>query len=204
VSSDLLQLVACGHSFGGVQHQFFPTIVPPSANDTAADFDATFDSTPFHFDNNVYESRLLSPSRTRARLTNVISATEYIEGTTANPLVVGANVSTRSDMRIFSSDKNATMRACVRLRDHIFSCADHLLSFAQSPQLFAQTCAALLARMVDTVPNGVKLTEVINPLPVKPQSVQVVYMQDGTLILEGQVRVGDLLCLSDVVAHLRC
>jgi hypothetical protein len=39
------------------------------------------------------------------------SATDYISGTTTNPLVVGKNITDRSDMRIFSSDKNVTMKA---------------------------------------------------------------------------------------------
>jgi hypothetical protein len=43
--------------------------------------------------------------------------------------------------------------------------------------------------MVDTVPKGVKLTEVIEPLPVKPQEAQVVLLDDGTFALRGEVRV---------------
>ncbi|KAJ6544471.1 hypothetical protein B0H19DRAFT_1267729 [Mycena capillaripes] len=54
---------------------------------------AHFDSTFFTFDNNV--------------------ATEYISGSTQNPLVVGFNDTTNSDKRIFASDANATMRACM-------------------------------------------------------------------------------------------
>ncbi|KAJ7850201.1 hypothetical protein B0H13DRAFT_1905779 [Mycena leptocephala] len=52
------------------------------------------------------------------------------------------NDTTNSDKRIFGSDGNATM-----------------LSFAKSPELFASTCAELFARMLDTVPTGVQLTE---------------------------------------------
>jgi hypothetical protein len=39
------------------------------------------------------------------------------------------------------------------------------VQFAKSPELFASTCAELFARMLDTVPTGVQLTEVITPLP---------------------------------------
>lgn len=39
------------------------------------------------------------------------SAAEYINGTTQNLLVIGQNVTTRSDQRIFSSDRNHTMAA---------------------------------------------------------------------------------------------
>ena len=51
------------------------------------------------------------------------------------------------------------------------------------------TCAGLFARMLDTVPNGVVLTEVIEPLPVKPKGVALTFMGDGTFSLRGEVRV---------------
>ncbi|KAJ7342452.1 heme peroxidase [Mycena albidolilacea] len=148
--TEMIGLVACGHSFGGVEHAPFPDIVPDLNDPTNLKSVAHFDSTFAHFDNNV--------------------ATEYISGTTQNPLVVGSNDITNSDKRIFSSDGNATM-----------------LAFANSPELFASTCATLFARMVDTVPRGVQLTEVIKPLPVKPDSVQLV-LNGGTLQLSGEVR----------------
>jgi hypothetical protein len=43
--------------------------------------------------------------------------------------------------------------------------------------------------MIDTVPKGVNLTEIIEPLPVKPQGIQVVVLNDGTFALRGEVRV---------------
>ena len=64
-----------------------------------------------------------------------------------------------------------------------------LYSFAQSADFFKSTCGTLLARMLDTVPKGVELTEVIEPLSVKPQSMLLRYMGDGTLKLSGEVRV---------------
>ncbi|KAF7341316.1 Peroxidase [Mycena venus] len=129
--TEMIGLVACGHTFGGVQHAPFPDIVPEMNDPNNTLSVAHFDSTYVQFDNNI--------------------ATEYISGTTQNPLVVGLNETTNSDKRIFSSDGNVTMH-----------------SFADSPELFASTCAGLFARMLDTVPNGVQLTEVITPLPVKP------------------------------------
>lgn len=59
----------------------------------------------------------------------------------------------------------------------------------RDPAVYASTCANLFSRMIDTVPQGVKLTDVIEPLPVKPQSAALTYMNDGTLLLTGQVRV---------------
>ncbi|KAJ6447905.1 heme peroxidase [Mycena vitilis] len=126
---EMISLVACGHTFGGVQHEPFPDIVPdlqdPQNNSLSV---SHFDTTNFVFDNKV--------------------ATEYISDTTGNPLVVGLNETTNSDKRIFASDGNVTMK-----------------SFAGDPKLFGKTCSELIARMIDTVPKGVQLTEVIEPLP---------------------------------------
>ncbi|KAJ7494262.1 heme peroxidase [Mycena galericulata] len=148
---EMIGLVACGHTFGGVQHDPFPDIVGPLNDPTNTQDVAHFDLTPVNFDNNV--------------------ATEYISGSTKNPLVVGFNETTNSDKRIFASDGNATM-----------------LSFAKSPELFASTCADLFARMLNTVPKGVHLTDVITPLPVKPTDVEIILDADNKLQLSGQVR----------------
>ncbi|KAJ7186076.1 heme peroxidase [Mycena filopes] len=149
--AEMIGLVACGHSFGGVEHAVFPDTVPdlhdPNNTLSVAHFDTTFDA----FDNNV--------------------ATEYISGSTRNPLVVGANDTTNSDKRIFASDGNATMAG-----------------FAKSADLFASTCSSLFARMIDTVPAGVKLTDVIEPLPVKPAKITLT-LEDNTLKLSGIVRL---------------
>ncbi|KAF7375895.1 Peroxidase [Mycena sanguinolenta] len=128
--TEMISLVACGHSFGGVQHAIFPDIVPDLDDPTDTQSVQHFDTTFTNFDNNI--------------------ASEYIAGTTQNPLVVGANDTTNSDKRIFGSDGNVTM-----------------LSFANSADLFALTCSTLIARMLDTVPSGVQLTEVVTPPPVK-------------------------------------
>ncbi|KAF8184650.1 heme peroxidase [Mycena galopus ATCC 62051] len=101
-------------------------------------------------------------------------AMEYISGTTQNPLIVGFNDTPNSDKRIFGSDGNVT-----------------LLSFAKSLELFASTCAHLFARMLDTVPSSVQLTDVITPLPVKPTNV-VLVMDGDTLQLFGQVRLWNM------------
>jgi hypothetical protein len=64
--------------------------------------------------------------------------------------------------------------------------------FAQSPDLFASTCANLFARMLDTVPKGVELTDVITPLPVKPNSIKLIYdAATETIAFSGEVRVRD-------------
>ncbi|KAF7345939.1 Peroxidase [Mycena venus] len=152
--TEMISLVACGHTFGGVQHAVFPTIVPELNDPNNTESVAHFDSTFVHFDNNV--------------------ATEYIAGTTQNPLVVGLNDTTNSDKRIFGSDGNVTMR-----------------SFADSPVLFASTCAELMGRMLDTVPSGVQLTDVVTPLPVKPDHISLI-LDGDTLQFSGDVRFWNL------------
>ncbi|KAJ6476619.1 putative L-ascorbate oxidase [Mycena vulgaris] len=147
---EMIGLVACGHTFGGVQHAPFPDIVPELDDPNNTESVSHFDSTFIGFDNNV--------------------AQEYIVGTTQNPLVVGRNDTTNSDKRIFASDGNVTMR-----------------SFVTSPHHFASTCATLFARMLDTVPRGVKLTEVLTPLPVKPDGLKLT-LDGEKLLFSGQVR----------------
>ncbi|KAJ7762908.1 hypothetical protein B0H16DRAFT_1455354 [Mycena metata] len=149
--TEMIGLIACGHTFGGVQHVPFPQIVPELNDPTNTDSVTHFDSTFTTFDNNV--------------------ASEYISGHTTNPLVVGHNDTTNSDKRIFGSDGNVTMKA-----------------FANSPTLFASTCSTLFTKMFNSVPKGVKLTDVITPLPVKPDNVQLVLNND-TLQLTGEVRL---------------
>ena len=77
--------------------------------------------------------------------------------------------------------------------------------FAADPASFRSACQSLLTRMLDTVPKTVQLTEVIEPLPVKPQDISLTYMGDGTFHLTGQVRVRASNCISvAAVAHCSC
>lgn len=83
--SEMIQLVACGHSLGSVHSTEFPQIVPADVGQKP------FDTTRAQFDNKV--------------------VTEYVSGNTANPLVVGAAVAVNrhSDFKVFSSDGNVTI-----------------------------------------------------------------------------------------------
>ncbi|TCD65071.1 hypothetical protein EIP91_003273 [Steccherinum ochraceum] len=157
---EMIGLVACGHSFGGVQNVAFPTIVPPSDDPNNTSGNQHFDSTFTQFDNKI--------------------ATEYLDDTTQNPLVVGHNVTTRSDLRIFSSDNNSTMS-----------------KFADA-SVFKSTCADLFARMIDTVPNGVTLTEEVQPLDVKPTAMQLSWVGDGSISFKGEVRLWNQTSSPDV------
>ncbi|KAG6808618.1 hypothetical protein H0H93_016685, partial [Arthromyces matolae] len=81
---EMITLVACGHTLGGVRHDDFPTIVEESVD--VADFDATVAG----FDTAI--------------------VTQYLDGCSVDPLVVTPNITMRSDLRIFSSDGNVTMQ----------------------------------------------------------------------------------------------
>lgn len=125
--SDMIQAVACGHSLGSVHQVNFPEIVPASVVDEVSNKDGAspFDSTPAVFDNTV--------------------VTEYLTGAgkAGGPLVVGNNVTTNSDLRIFSSDGNATMKALA--------------------PAFEDKCFAIFERMLNTVPKTVTLSDIIVP-----------------------------------------
>ncbi|KAJ6463794.1 L-ascorbate oxidase [Mycena vitilis] len=84
--SEMIQLVACGHTLGGVRYPDFPTIVTGSGGGTVVDL---FDGTQ-QYDHNI--------------------VTTYLDGTTQNPLIV-LNQTMASDMRVFSSDSNVTMQS---------------------------------------------------------------------------------------------
>ena len=43
--------------------------------------------------------------------------------------------------------------------------------------------------MIDTVPKEVTLTEVVEPLDAKPVAFQLMWSGNGTLLLQGEVRV---------------
>ncbi|KAL8377960.1 hypothetical protein RB595_008580 [Gaeumannomyces hyphopodioides] len=86
--SEMIGLVACGHSIGQVHSVDFPDLVQGAPAPTNV---ATFDRTPHSFDTAVVD--------------------EYLSGDGVNPLVFGANETTNSDKRVFGADGNVTMRA---------------------------------------------------------------------------------------------
>lgn len=100
--AEMITLVACGHTLGGVHSRNNPHItgLDPSP-DTVTKFDSTFDS---------FDSRV---------------ATEYLRGNTTNPLVAGRNGTLNSDGRIFASDGNSTIEELGRTDDGFrAACAD--------------------------------------------------------------------------------
>jgi hypothetical protein len=118
-NEEMIGLTACGHAFGGVTKKDFPDVMQ--------------DEREFQFFNN----------RTTEFNNGII--TQYLDGTTHNALVVGVNATTNSDIRVFNSDKNATVKGLV------------------DGEKFRTTCIDLFTRMINVVPKGVVLSEPIEP-----------------------------------------
>lgn len=93
-ATDMINLVACGHTLGGVHEVDFPNTIHGAISSSNTDGVVHFDSSDATFDNKI--------------------ATDYISNRTGNPLVVGFNKTTNSDARIFASDGNATIRALAK------------------------------------------------------------------------------------------
>ncbi|KAJ3774694.1 heme peroxidase [Lentinula raphanica] len=155
---DSIALTACGHTLGSVHHAGFPQVVGPEAvtpNNTGGG--EHFDSTLDVFD--------------------ILVVNEYLEGTgkRGGPLVTTDNVTVRSDLRLYESDNNATMRG-----------------LSDSTEHFVSRCISLMARMLDTVPSSTVLSDVISPVDVKPVNVSLDLMEDESgqhILFSGFIRV---------------
>lgn len=115
---------------------------------------------------------------------------EYLNGTTADPLVVSSNATMTSDLRIFSSDGNATMQGYV-----LFLLVQFLWSLIYSrltsPDTFAETCKTIFERMINTVPSNVTLTNEIALIPAKVSAVQLT-VENNQMVLRASLRVSCL------------
>ncbi|KAH7008142.1 heme peroxidase, partial [Ilyonectria destructans] len=148
---EAIQVTACGHTLGGVHSAQFADIVPPGSTTNGV---ADLDSSTAVFDNKI--------------------VTEYLSGSTKNPLVVGPSVkiSKHSDFKLFNSDGNNTM---TRMADD---------------NEFREVCKVVLQKMIDTVPSGVELSRPIVPYMVKPVDLQLTLEDGGSNILfTGFIRV---------------
>jgi len=102
-------------------------------------------------------------------------ATEYLAGNSTNPLVVGPAItsSRASDSRVFGSDGNVTIRA-----------------LAADRTTFRNTCSRVLQQMIEVVPSGVVLSDVLVPYEVKPVAVQLTLLDGGASVaFSGEIRV---------------
>jgi hypothetical protein len=83
-------------------------------------------------------------------------------------------VTKASDERIFSSDGGKMIG-----------------QLASSNEAFLDICFPLLERMMNMVPNNVKLSEPIKPILVKPDNIDIsIDPVTGNITLTGQIRVG--------------
>ncbi|KAK1594865.1 WSC domain-containing protein [Colletotrichum navitas] len=159
---EMVQVTACGHTIGGVHSAENPSIVPPG---TFANGMAPMDTTNGVFDNKV--------------------VTEYLDGTTKNPLVftMGNGRSQNSDFKVFNSD-NATMRAMA------------------DSAVFKSACKTVLEKMVNVVPSSVTLTDPIKPYTVKPVDLQLSLASPSTIQLQGAIRIRTTEIPLDTIASL--
>ena len=98
--------------------------------------------------------------------------TEYLDGTTRNPLVVGANPNARSDGRIFGLNNRQTISAM------------------SDPNVYSGTCSGIFAKMINSVPRGTPLSDVIAPYDIKPSNLQLNVAADGqNLDFTGELRI---------------
>lgn len=152
--ADTIALTACGHTMGGVRHSTFPQIVPASAVEPEnLDGRIAFDDTVGNYDSNTVQ--------------------QYLSGTgnRGGPLVTTANKSVQSDLRLFESDKNATIK-----------------DLAKSPAHFASKCASVISRMIDTVPKGVSLSPAIDPRALRHANITLNVDWSGQMTLSGFFR----------------
>ncbi|KIK08790.1 hypothetical protein K443DRAFT_672308 [Laccaria amethystina LaAM-08-1] len=147
-AAEMIKLVACGHTMGGVRSSDFPELVPAGPNPNVPNIE-NFD-TSTQFDNAV--------------------VTEYLSGSTKNVLVVTSNATMASDLRVFQSDGNSTMRSLA------------------SASTFTSECQSILGRMLDTVPAGVTLTDEITLLPAKVNGVQL-SIEKQKLVFKASLRL---------------
>ena len=87
--TEMIELVACGHTLGGVHNANFPQITGDDTENGVSRFE--YEDSNTNFVNQV--------------------VVEYLEGDTANKLVSGKNDTFNIDKRIFESDGNKTMQA---------------------------------------------------------------------------------------------
>ena len=156
-ADDTITLTACGHTLGGVHHSTFPQVVPASnVSSSNTDGRQVFDETVGGFDVRV--------------------VTDYVHSTgdKGGPLVTTSNATVRSDLRLYSSDNNATM---IRL--------------SQSNSYFQEQCADVFQRMIETVPNGGPFTAFVDPTTttnLKPYGVYLSVDWQGNMVMTGYFR----------------
>ncbi|RMZ84861.1 hypothetical protein DV736_g6591, partial [Chaetothyriales sp. CBS 134916] len=131
-SQDMVKMVACGHTLGGVHAAQFPQIIPPRTrpNDVA-----NFDNTTAAFDNAV--------------------VVDYVSNNTINPLVVGPS-NTASDAKVFSADGGLTIRQLADPQTYQNTCKDILQRMVDTVPSGVQLTEPI--QVYDVKPGKIKLS----------------------------------------------
>ena len=154
---DTIALTTCGHTMGGVHRNTFPQVVPASAiGPNNADGRVAFDETVAAFDIGVVN--------------------DYVHGTGAKggPLVTTTNVAVQSDLRLYNSDGNATIKR-----------------LAQSSSYFEGQCQFVLQRMIETIPCCTPMSNPVDPTTttnLKPAALYLGVDWKGNMALSGFMR----------------
>lgn len=109
--TEMIKLVACGHTMGGVRSTDFPGLVTPNPNSAMPVID-DFDET-MQFDNVVlvtFPIKHLSGPGSSFYYLYKHRVTDYLNNKTRNVLVTASNQTMASDLHVFQSDGNVTMR----------------------------------------------------------------------------------------------
>ncbi|KAF8194038.1 heme peroxidase [Mycena galopus ATCC 62051] len=144
--TEMIGLLACGHALGTLEPCRFPL-----------DRDARSPGW-CHLSSPLYIQQLN------------LRVTEYLNSTTINVLEVGSNISTRSDLHIFSSNGNVTMNRLASL------------------DVFNTECTNLIGRMIDTVPSTVTLTDPVEVIVYKVQAMML-FLSNGSHVFLATMRV---------------
>lgn len=150
-NQEMIELTACGHTLGGVHTSDFSDIIDPSV---VVNGQAVLDGSVAAFDNKI--------------------VTEYLDGTTKNPLVRGPSIGKgkNSDFKVYNSDNNVTMEALA------------------DANTFRSACKRVLQKMIEIVPSTVVLSDPIQPYKVKPVGLQLTLDAGGnSLLFTGYIRV---------------
>ncbi len=113
--------------------------------------------------------------------------TQFVGNVSQNPLAFGHNETTRSNFRIFNADGGGTIS-----------------NLASSQDFFFETRTSLFERMINTVPQDVVLSDMIEAVPVKPKKLFVAVNTNGTMTISGilRVRCPDLVMVLITNGHL--
>ncbi|KAI9151307.1 WSC domain-containing protein [Paramyrothecium foliicola] len=172
---EMITLTACGHTLGGVhgpEHNAKPEDDDEEEHPDGEEPHEDEEDEPDHEeDEEEHDEELEDFDSSPDTFDNRI-AIEYLDGTTKNPLVIGANETTNSDHRIFSSDGNKTIAA-----------------LASSQETFEGRCSKLFSRMINAVPRNVRLSEPLEAIDIKPY-ITGLYLNDANkLVFSGRIRI---------------